>query len=505
MAPRCRSTKHDIDCFSYLSDNQEAGLNKGRQGKTQNIFSAGQSQNREQKLRFTILRSDPFLYWKILILVTMDKMKKISAPIIALYCIPLVISLSYGFQYLFSNAGLESYFRVWSLLFLLPLAGLTYFAIKSRDTINETIPAWLGIALTNLSLAMTAFFFLSKVTSAPVWLSYVAISMLLSFGLARWNARAGIYFISAAGLILNLILIMKIPHTSGANMLEIIEAAARDFIGGNNPYHFYPGIAGTSFGYPPGLWLPYALFVFLGLDTRLFNVIAVVLLALLFERGLKIDPEKRTFILGATLYPFLLSPPVSKMLVHGHVWPYWLLLSIMAVMLVKERYLVAAIVFGLALATRQPALWIAPPLFGYLAARLGWLTTLRLSLIALATFAALVLPFALGKGAEFWRVVYLGIADFSPDLLHINASIWLSSIGMDGLRRPVQAAALLGAMVWLYRRKADLPAFLLVTGIAYIWTVYFNNYAVRYVYFPGLLLLTAGMAMRLGTRDASKA
>lgn len=432
-------------------------------------------------------------------------MKKLSAPIIALYCIPLIISLSYGFQYRFSNAGLESYFRVWSLLFLLPLAGLTYFAIKSRDPINETIPAWLGIVLCNLSLAMTAFFFFSKVASAPVWLSYVAITMLLSFGLARWNTRAGIYFISAAGLILNLILIMKIPHTSGANMLEIIEAAARDFIGGNNPYHLYPGIAETPFGYLPGLWLPYALFVWLGLDTRLFNVIAVILLALLFERGLKIDPEKRAVILGATLYPFLLSPPVSVMLVHGHVWPYWLLLSIMAVLLVKERYLVAAIVFGLALASRQPALWIVPPLFGYLASRLGWMVTLRLALIALAAYATLVLPFAFSKGAEFWRIVYLGVADATTMQPHISASVWLSSIGMGALRKPVQVVALLAAMFWLYRRKADLTVFFLVTGIAYIWTVYFNNYAVRYVYFPGLFLLMAGMAMRLGTRDASKA
>lgn len=432
-------------------------------------------------------------------------MKKISAPVIALYCIPLFISLAYGFQHLISNAGMESYYRVWSLLFLLPLAGLTYFAMKSHDPINENIPAWFGLALCSLSLAMTAYFFLSEVASAPVWLSYAAISILLAFGLAQWNARAGIYFICAAGLILNLFLIMKVPHTSGANMLEIVEAAARDFIGGNNPYHFYPGIAGTPFGYPPGLWLPYALFIFIGLDTRLFNVIAVVLLALLFERGLRIDPEKRTFVLGATLYPFLLSPPVSKMLVHGHVWPYWLLLSIMVVLLVKERYLLGAVVFGLALASRQPALWIALPLFGYLASRLGWLATLRLSLIALAAYAALVLPFALSKGVEFWRVMYLGVADLSPDYLHFNASVWLSSIGLDGLRRPTQIAVLLAAMFWLYRRKADFPAFLLVTGIAYIWAVYFNNYAVRYVYFPGLLMLTAGMAMRLGARDANKA
>ncbi len=432
-------------------------------------------------------------------------MKKISAPIIALYSIPLIISLCYGFQYLFVKAGLDSYFRVWSLLFLLPLAGLTYFAYTSRDTVSESVPAWLGVALSNLTLAMTAYFFLSKVVSTPVWLGYVAISMLLSFGLARWNARAGIYFICASGLVLNLILISKIPHTDGANMLEIIEAAARDFIGGNNPYHMFAGISETPFGYPPGLWLPYALLVFMDIDTRVFNVIAVVLIALLFECGLKIAPEKRAVILGATLYPFLLSPPVSVMLVHGHVWPYWLLLSIMVVLLVKERYVAAGIVFGLALATRQPALWIVPPLCGYLAAHLGWMATLRLALIALAAYAALVLPFAFGKGAEFWKVMYLGIADMNTIQPHISASIWLSSAGLGFLLKPVQAATLLAAMFWLYRRKPDLPAFLLVTGIAYIWAVYFNNYAVRYVYFPGLFLMMAGMVMRLGVHDASKA
>lgn len=45
------------------------------------------------------------------------------------------------------------------------------------------------------------------------------------------------------------------------------------------------------------------------------------------------------------------------------------------------------------------------------------------------------------------------------------------------------------------------PGFLLVTGAACIWAVYFNIYAVRYVYFPGLLMLTAGMAMRLGAQE----
>ena len=126
------------------------------------------------------------------------------------------------------------------------------------------------------------------------------------------------------------------------------------------------------------------------------------------------------------------------------------------------------------------------------------MVTLRLALIAIATYAALVLPFSYSKGAEFFRVSYLGVAGFNPDLLHINAAVWLSSIGMGNLLKPVQAVALLAAMFWLYRRKADIPAFFLVTGITYVWAVYFNNYAVRYVYFPGLLLIIAGLAMRLG-------
>ena len=66
-------------------------------------------------------------------------------------------------------------------------------------------------------------------------------------------------------------------------------------------------------------------------------------------------------------------------------------------------------------------------------------------------------------------------------------------------------AAPLAAMFWLYRRKGDLTSFLLITEIVYIWAVYLNNYAVCHVYFTGLFLLTAGMAMRLETCDASKA
>lgn len=96
--------------------------------------------------------------------------------------------------------------------------------------------------------------------------------------------------------------------------------------------------------------------------------------------------------------------------------------------------------------------------------------------------------------------------------LNISASSSPASFAASQTHDPVSVhsagsiiAALLATMFWLYRRKADLPAFLLVTRIVYIWAVYFNNYAVRHVYFTGLLLLTTGMAMRLGTRDASKA
>lgn len=96
--------------------------------------------------------------------------------------------------------------------------------------------------------------------------------------------------------------------------------------------------------------------------------------------------------------------------------------------------------------------------------------------------------------------------------LNISASSSPASLASSQTHSPVSVhsagsiiAALLATMFWLYRHKADLPAFLLVTGIIYIWAMYFNNYAVRHVYFSGLLLLTAGMAMRLGTRDASKA
>lgn len=417
-----------------------------------------------------------------------------------LFSFPMMISLCYGFQYRFVESGLGNYFRGWSLLWFAALIGMTVYVLQDRIR-PFSLPIWLGLALSSFSLALTCYFYLSKVAATPIWVSFAILPAALGIWLTRYDGISGIRLLGLAGLTVNIILIFQVPHTHGANMLEIIEAASAEFLAGNHFYRLYEDIAHTSFGYLPGLWLPYVPLVWLGLDVRILNVLAILLLVWLFERGLGLESDKRTAILGATLYPLVLSPPVSQMLVHGHIWPYWIYVMATLVLLARERYGAAAFFLGLALAARQPALWLLPPLTGWLVARLGWLNTTKYAALTLAVYLVVVLPFAIPSGIEFWQVVYLNLSGFKTMQPHINAAVWLELGSLNALLRPLQILVLLGGMIWLYRRKAEFATFAMVLGLSYLWAVYFNDYAVRYVYIPGLLILMTGFIIHLTRAD----
>lgn len=425
--------------------------------------------------------------------------------VLLLFSFPLMISLCYGFQYRVVGSGMDNYFRGWSLLWFVALIGMTLYALLRDQLGPVAVPVWIGLGFSSASLALTSYFFLSKAVTMPIWVSFATLPAVLTIWLARRDAALAIRLLGLAGLVLNLILIAQIPHTAGANMLEIIEAASADLLAGKYPYRVYEDIAHASFGYLPGLWLPYVPLVWLGLDVRILNVLCLLSLVWLFERGLGLEANKRAAILGATLYPLLLSPAVSQMLVHGHVWPYWIFTLTALVLLARERYWPAALLLGLALATRQPALWLVPPVAGWVVARLGMVNAVKYGALTLAVYLVVVLPFAIPSGIEFWQVVYLNLSGFETAQPHINAAVWLELWSLNTLLRPLQMMVLLGAMIWLYRRKAEFATFAMVLGLSYLWAVYFNGYSVRYVYIPGFLIVMTGFVIHLSRTDDARA
>jgi hypothetical protein len=409
----------------------------------------------------------------------------------------LIISLTYGFQYHFTGPRLAPYFTVATIPFAALLVALAWQGVRWRATrpLSITRPGVIGLVLMSVSFALTAFFLSSSLAPAHWWLVAAAAIAIGSYCHSRWGARGSTFAFLLCALVLYGFMIQRTPYTAGGNMLEIVEAASREFLAGKDPYHFYDAIAGDApFGYLPGLWLPYALLIHLGIDVRMFNMVALVLIILMFETNL--PSSSRAEVLSLTLYPFVVSSPLAIMVLFGHVWPYWICVCALAFLLIKERFLLAAAVFGLALAARQPALFLVGPLAAFLYRSVGAKATLKYAAVSIVVFLGLVLPFAAWSGRQFWSFTYFGLASFGTSQPHLSAENFLNLAGLSQVRSYLQAATAICATIWIGLQPRSSPAwFVFASGVVYALLVFLNAYAVRYVYFPGFLLMSAGLSI----------
>ncbi len=379
------------------------------------------------------------------------------------------------------------------------LLGLSWYAVRGWSERSRPFawPPALGFVLMCVSFVLMTFFQSAALRPLPWPLVVAVVLAIAGFCHFRWGTRASTLAFFACAFALYTYMITRVAHTDGANMLEIVEAASREFLSGKQPYHLYEPIAGDApFFYLPGLWLPYAAFVSLGVDLRVLNLVVLVLFAVLFETSL--PKPGRAEILAATLYPFLLSSPLAVMVVHGHVWPYWLLICGAMVLLMKSRLLLAAMLYGLSMATRQPSLFLMGPLAAYLYREIGFKSTLKYAAVAAAVALAVLLPFALWTGSEFWRFTYLAPGGGGTLQPHVSADSLVSSGSWKIGHAYWQAAIfLLGSAVVLFRPAGGASWFVFIAGVTYCWLVFFNIYAVRYVYFPGFLLIALALCSRL--------
>ena len=318
-----------------------------------------------------------------------------------------------------------------------------------------------------------------------------------------------------------------------AMVLLVIEAAGKEFLSGGQPYRTYPEVYGLLAGkqpfevldvdafarsyrgatvpmqYLPGIWLAYVPAVALGVDLRVLNVTFAVCIALVFERLLRFD-QNRPVVLSLTFYPVILSPSVLGTLSALHVLHYWLLLLLTMLNVQARRYGLAAVLLGLSLATRQGALFVLPPLLAYLSLHLKWKEMVRYGLIALGVYLMVTVPFALwsGQGFLFWKHMYFDLTSLSEQVYQADRQIGMTSLlaraGLSESAALIQTAILLAAAAYVVvRRKNSLSWVLQAIGLTYIWAIFVNPYAVRYEYYPGLLLFVSGVAMALGDSPSS--
>jgi len=448
----------------------------------------------------------------------------------AMVLLATTISLCYGLQYRIGPGHVFSYYLGFSAVFAFILAFATYNLVRGNGAPIRLRQShgWCGLILM-LALFTLTLYFNSQLLAPVPWYVVSAAAALLGGGLHwKWSATASTRLFAVVAFAFVAMVIAETELWQKGDMLTLIEAASREFLAGKQPYREYPevyvtlgrqnGLSGLEelvdfaskhnlvnqpLPYLPGVWLGYLPAVALGIDLRILNLLYLACLLCVFERLLPIRHD-RSIVLSLTFYPLLLSPSFLGIVPALHVMHYWLLLLLTMLCIQKQRYWPGCVFFGLALATRQPALLIVAPLFAWLARQLRWKDLLRYTLATLGTYLFVMLPFAIwwGDVGLFWKHQYLDVASllYIIDVRRdIGAANLLGLAGLAWSGAAIELAILSMATVYVFVRKNySLSRALQVFGITYLWLIFFSTYAVRYVYYPGFLLVVAGVAMALG-------
>jgi hypothetical protein len=444
----------------------------------------------------------------------------------------IVLSVCYGFQYRIDAQEAFSYFLSFSGIFVLFLGFVTYnlFAGGQEALRLGTPNEWTGFLMMAASFTLTLFF-QSKLLEPMPWYVLAAAAGLASLYVQfNWGAKGGTRFFAIAGLAFVAFVIFKTEIWQKGDMLLVIEAAGKELLAAEQPYRTYPEVytylaekqpsevtdpeafanryynSKTPLIYLPGAWLAYLPAAAVGIDLRILNLVFLVFIAIVAEKLLPFE-ESRHVVLSLTLYPVMLSPSFLGILPALHVLPYWLLLLLTMLCIQRERYWLAAALFGSSLATRQPAIFLVGPLFAYLSVQLKWKDLLRYSSVALGVYLLATVPFAAWWGWDwtfywrFWTQLYLSLTSLSGDFLvgkQVGIASLLAWAGLERSSYLVQLGLLSFAATYVVvTKRRDLSWAMQFLGATYIWCVLFNPYAVRYTYYAGFLLLLSGLAMAL--------
>ena len=430
-----------------------------------------------------------------------------------LFAMVAAMSIAYGFQYRADAERPLSYFLGFSALYFLCLAALSVVAMKpvSLSGAGATLPARLGLAMTTGALVLTLYFtdgLLPVPALASIGVTVVAVAgVAATLGIAR-----ALWLALLLGLAVQIALALGNPlDVAAANMLPVIEAGCGKLLSGENPHLAdYPGITSVALIYLPGLLLPYCGPVALGLDVRILNV--VLLVAIVAYAAWAFDFRNRPERLSLGLLPLLFSPPAAQMMVHGHVWSYWLLVVVFVHTLATRRFAAAALVLGLMLATRQMSLFLAVPAAVYMSTRLRVPALLRYGAISIITFLVIMAPVMLTvpDWINFFFLSTTQIGEqshltYGNPMNQVSLSGLLTDSGVAGLLQPLQVGVLLlaGVAFWLWRRWLSFDQALFLLGVTYVLVIGLNSFLHRYFYVPGLILIALGIAYSLaGTRGS---
>jgi hypothetical protein len=404
----------------------------------------------------------------------------------ALFSLMIVV---YGRDFTFPEAWRGEIMRASAIVFSAGIIGLLVFSLRPQGWTNKPAP-WMPLAalLCHVQLLPTLFFALPRPFALP------AIGLAaLGGAILQWTfgSLAAIAWAMAAGFTLYIGTILSVPpDTPGADMLPFIAHAIDVFRSGQSPYLAdYSSIDDNPFFYPPAQWLIFLPARVAGVDLRVVNLLSAGAMVLLVEWRARSGETS----LRAAVYPIMLSSLVLPMMHSGQVWPYWLTILALALCVLEERWIGAAVVAAMAIGVRQTAIIPAAVLLMALAVRQAPARTIAALAAGAATLAVTAVPFlASWEVLKAFLITNPGRAlanhHGNPDN-QIALSNVLNRIGLELWDSRVEAmtALLAVSLAWL-AAKRSMRSVLTVAGLGYVLTVSFNPYLHRYYYVAGFLL-----------------
>ena len=114
------------------------------------------------------------------------------------------------------------------------------------------------------------------------------------------------------------------------------------------------------------------------------------------------------------------------------------------------------------------------------------------------------MPFAFWWGNHvFWKHLYFGFTSLTNDIYLVRDQISMAglaeALGFAGELTLVQGLLIVTfSAIIIVRKERDIAWFLCAMGVTYVALVMFNPYVVRYVYYPGFLMISMGLTIALG-------
>lgn len=317
------------------------------------------------------------------------------------------------------------------------------------------------------------------------------------------------------GTVVRLLGLAHVPiDPSRADMLPLVEGALGNLLAGQSPYTIYVMPWELPLTYLPVTWLAYLPPHLVGLDIRLTNLVAELLigatllwLASVRHTNARGDATSWRASLGAVwrrepallLWAWVFLQPTSLNWSLATTGPVqWTLLSVTLARVVAGFDWLVAVALGLFVAA-TPFAAIATPfvLLSWLRAQ-GWRRTAQLTGITAAVAALFVVPFFLWSPEQFvfgaWR--WFNDNELYPRLRWEMDRTWSYIVGFSGifwrfglvgLLKPLQMVLLLGiaALYWLAgtHRRVLAP---LCTAALLLFTL-FNPVLWPYLYNPALV------------------